>query len=146
MNKKQFDEMQTQKINQIGNQSFILLVFLLMANTLLYSMGFQWAKYPMDIQVIIFMSIAYYEIRLALNNALISQKQMAKKPIMFFLIVYVIAMAFVVVLPRFVKPAATHASQWDFGSILLQVISWGSVIIVAIILFVNRHREDDNDK
>jgi len=92
--------------------------------------------------MIVFLCAAYYGIRLALNNALIPQKQIAKKPIAAFLSVYIIALIFVAVLPLFVKPSVGSSSQSGIGTVLLQVISWGVVVVIAIILYVNRHRED----
>jgi hypothetical protein len=51
MSKNNLDEMQLQRRNKIGNQTFIILFYLLMIDIGLYGFGFRWLNYPVNVFV-----------------------------------------------------------------------------------------------
>lgn len=146
MSNGQFDEMQTQRRNQIGNQTFSLLVILLMLDTLLYNLGIRWMAYPMDVFIIVLLCCGIFIIRAALSDALVAPKQKKGKSIAVILSATVLSMAAVTVIGKFVNPSASSATGSGFGTILLEVISLGALFITAVIYFIKCHSEKNNDK
>jgi len=69
MNKSNLDEMQTQRKNKIGNQTFLLLLYLLLFDAGLYGFGFRWISYPANIMIIISICSGIYAFRLIKGNA-----------------------------------------------------------------------------
>ncbi len=69
MNRSGLDEMQLLKRNQIGNQCFLLLLYMLMIDTGLYGFGLRWINYPANIMIILTICSGIYVIRLIAGNA-----------------------------------------------------------------------------
>jgi archaellum biogenesis protein FlaJ (TadC family) len=145
VNKDQFDEMQTQKRNQIGNQSFSLLVWLLLLDTLLYNLGIRWLQYPMNVFMIVMVCCGVFIIRTALDDSLVAPKQKSGKSITLILITTILSMATVAGLGFFIKLHVVPSKGSSVGATLLLVISWGVLIIAAVIYLVRRHRENRRD-
>ncbi|MDW7730152.1 MAG: hypothetical protein SCJ94_09150 [Bacillota bacterium] len=53
MNRKGLDEMQVRRKNKIGNQAFIMILYLLMLDMGLYGFGFRWLSYPTNVMIIL---------------------------------------------------------------------------------------------
>ena len=68
MNKNSLDEMQQQKRDKIGSQSFILLCYLILIDVALHGLGFTWLQYPTNIFVLMLASNAYYLVRSIMSN------------------------------------------------------------------------------
>ena len=81
MRKNQLDEMQLQKRNAIGNQSFLLLSYLLMLDIALFGFGVRWLAYPVNVFLIILVSMAYYSIRTIWNSAFAGPEETNGKPV-----------------------------------------------------------------
>ena len=145
MNKDQFDEMQTQKRNQIGKQSFSLLVWLLLLDTLLYNLGIRWLQYPMNVFIIVIVCCGVFVIRTALHDSLVAPKQKSGKSITLILITTILSMAAVAGLGFFIKLHVVSTKGSGVGATLLLVISWGVLIIAAVIYLVRRYRENRRD-
>ncbi len=71
MNKKGLDEMQVQRRNNIGNQVFLMLYYLLMIDAGLYAYGFRWVSYPANVVIILTIcaGAGIYVVRLIKANA-----------------------------------------------------------------------------
>ncbi|MDF2924882.1 MAG: hypothetical protein K0R57_3796 [Paenibacillaceae bacterium] len=69
MKSKELDEMQLARRNHIGNQSFMLLSYLLLLDVVLYDFGVEWLKYPVREFVIMLVCQAYYLIRVVKAGA-----------------------------------------------------------------------------
>ena len=142
MKKELFDEMQTQKRNQIGNQSFSLLVILLMLDTLLYNLGIRWIEYPINVFIIVTVCCGIFVVRTAFHNALVSPKHKPGKTIVLILTVTILSMAAAIGLGKLIHPGELANKGSDVGTILLEVISWGTLIAAAAIYFIKRHLEN----
>lgn len=144
MKKESFDEMQTQKRNQIGNQSFSLLAILLMLDTLLYNLGIRWIEYPTNVFIIVIICCGIFVIRTAFNNALVSPRHKPGKTIVFILTVTILSMAAAFGLGKLINPTELINKGSNVGIILLEVISLGTLIAAAAIYFIKRHLENNS--
>jgi len=79
MNRNGLDEMQLQERNRIGNQSFLLLLYLLLFDSGLYGFGIRWAPYPSNVMAILCLCAGIYTIRLIRNNAYIGPSTKVSK-------------------------------------------------------------------
>ena len=67
--------------NKIGNQSFIMLLYLLLFDAGLYGFGFRWVSYPANIMIILTVCSGIYVVRLITGNAYVgpsTEKQKKK--------------------------------------------------------------------
>lgn len=64
MNKSHLDERQLQKRNKVGNQSLLLVSFLLLADLGLHNSGIQWLDYPLNNYFIFMVSLGSYMVRI----------------------------------------------------------------------------------
>ncbi|MBR0596999.1 DUF6773 family protein [Sinanaerobacter chloroacetimidivorans] len=79
MKKNNLDEMQMQRRDKIGNQSFLLLLYLLLIDTGLYGFGFRWIAYPANIVILLTVCSGIYVIRLIKGNAYVGPVSMNRK-------------------------------------------------------------------
>ena len=61
--------MQIQERNRIGNQSFLLLLYLLLIDAGLSGFGIKWVAYPANIMIILCGCATIHTVRLIRNNA-----------------------------------------------------------------------------
>lgn len=78
MRRNELDEMQLQKRNKIGNQSFMLLSYLLMIDIGLHGLGFRWLEYPTNVWVIIIGCMTYYLVRVIWQSSYVGPQQSSK--------------------------------------------------------------------
>jgi signal transduction histidine kinase len=153
MNKDEFDEMQVKIRDKIGRQMFTVLVLLLLLDALLYYLGFRWINYPFNIQVIVLVCCAFYGFRLALEGSLFGRKQLSGRSVtsvsgvsvISLIVTTVLCLVAIVVIGYFFKPS-TLSSTSHIGTIptiIIQVISWGTVIAMLVIQYVKQHHEND---
>ena len=142
MNKSSFDEMQTQKRNHIGNQSFILLVYLLLIDTFLFNIGIRWLSFPTDIFLIILICSGYYTIRCILCDAFVAPRRNSERPILILLGTTVVFAFAVAAVMKFIKPATEAHHDSGIGAILLMAVSWGMLAVAAVIYLIRRHIEN----
>lgn len=69
MDRSGLDEMQRFKRNQIGNQCFLLLLYLLLIDAGLSGFGWRWLAYPANIMVLVTICSGIYVVRLLAANA-----------------------------------------------------------------------------
>lgn len=80
MKKMEFDELQQSRRDRYGYQSFVLLMFLLLADDVLYSMGIVWAEHPVNTLILLLTGAAYFISRCIWGDAMIGPKE---KPVGF---------------------------------------------------------------
>ncbi|WP_127595333.1 DUF6773 family protein [Paenibacillus lautus] len=78
MNSKDLDEMQLARRNHIGNQSFMLLFYLLFLDIGLRGFGVTWLDYPVNVFLIMIVCMSCYLIRLLFAGAYTGQKVKGK--------------------------------------------------------------------
>jgi hypothetical protein len=138
--KNLYDEMQTQKRNEIGNQTLSLIIILLMLDTFSYNLGYQWIKYPNNIFFIVILCSGIYLIRSALNGALIAPKQNITKSTTNTVLIMVLSMISVTLLVKFIEPKQSNIITGDSNEILT-IISIISVLIISatVIIYLVKH-------
>jgi|LSQX01.1.fsa_nt_gb cation transport ATPase len=146
MKKELFDEMQTQKRNRIGSHSFSLLVILLMVDVLTYHLGIRWIEYPTNVFIIVLVCCAIFAVRTALDNALVAPKQKPGRTITLVLVAAAISIAMVYWLMKVIDPTELVNNGSGIGAILLQLISWGALITVAVIFLIKRRQDKRNEE
>lgn len=147
MKKYQFDEMQSKKRNEIGNQTLSLVIILLMLDTLFYNMGFQWIEYPANIFSIVVICSGFFLIRCALNGALIAPNQNKKISTINTIVIMAISMIAVTLLSTFVEPKQSNKVIGQSSEVLtiISVISVLIILVTFIIYFVNYFKEKKFD-
>lgn len=146
MRKNQYDEMQIQKRNEIGNQTLSLMIILLMLDALFYNLGFQWITYPSNIFSIVILCSGIFVIRSSLNGILIAPKQNITKSAITTIIFMAITMIGVTLLIKLIDPQKLNIASGS--SEILNIISVISILIILatiIIYFVRRSMENKLD-
>lgn len=147
MNKSELDEMQLQKRNKIGNQSFMLLFYLLMIDIGLNGFGIHWLKYPTNVFVIMLLCMACYLVRIIWNNAYLgpanNKSVNVRVAVVMAIAALVAGLAGVLSQKNLIQ--VTAADEGDNGALILFIVSTVSLIIAAIVGFINyrRNRKDD---
>lgn len=150
INKNGLDEMQKEKRNHIGNQMFMVMIYVLLMDSGLYGIGFRWLKYPANIMVIIMVCVSIYLIRTIATNAYLPPKAQNRKTIIPLIIAVAfsvaLAIAFVNIFGNLsVQPVVEEAND-NSALILFIVSSVGLLIsmIVAIIKKVSDKKDSDD--
>ena len=149
MSKNELDEMQVQKRNKIGNQSFMLLFYLLMIDIMLYGFGIKWLEYPTNVFLIMMACMTYYLVRLIWNNAYVGpnvvEKTHGKKVVLFVAIVAFISAIIAFILQRnFVKVQPSTGN--DNGALILLVFSIVSLAIALIVSILAKKQNNYIEK
>lgn len=147
MNNNELDEMQVQRKNKIGNQAFLMILYLLLLDTGLYGLGFRWIDYPANIMLIITICSGIYIIRLIASNAYVGPSAQRNKPIsrsiLTILISIVVAMVIMVILKN---TNITNKNQLnDISSTILIITAIISIVTVAIIGII-KQIQNKNDR
>ncbi|HYE83641.1 MAG TPA: DUF6773 family protein [Clostridia bacterium] len=136
MSKNVLDEMQLQRRNRFGNQSFMLMFYLLMADIGLYGFGFRWLKYPLNVFTIMLICMTYYLVRVILGNAYVGPQSREKHKIRMVLYpaaIAVLAAAAVVLISQKGFVMAQTQGDSDKGAMILFTVS---VVFFTIALIV----------
>lgn len=147
--KNGLDEMQKQRRNSIGNQSFMLMFYALLLDSGLYGAGIRWLGYPANIMVIITVCMSIYLVRTISANAYLPPSAKRKKPIVLTIVAITLSVVFAVAAYNlFGESIAQNAveNMEDYSAlILLAVSSVGLIIslIVAIIAKSNNKKDCD---
>ncbi|MFL0197779.1 DUF6773 family protein [Clostridium sp. WILCCON 0269] len=149
MEKNKLDEMQLQQRNKIGNQSFILLCWLIILDSIIYGLGVRWLQYPANTFFIMCVCITYYIVRLACSSALIGVKDKhsnIKKLILHELKYVLIAVVVSIIIAKsnLIKIKGTIAQNNDlaiacFSALIMVII--GVIITVIVTKKVNKDDE-----
>jgi len=149
MRKNELDEMQLQKRNKIGNQSFMLLFYLLMIDIGLEGLGFRWLNYPTNVWIIMLGCMTYYMIRIISNSSFVgpqqSDKKIARKTRYLSGAVGSVAAVTVFIAQKyFTTTPATNGD--DHGAIILVMFSIVMLIIVTGVKLISKRQNKDDHK
>ena len=141
MNKENLDERQISIRNKIGDQSFMLLVYLLFADFGLYGAGVRWLSYPMNVFIILLACLFVYLIRLIASGSYAGPNTGNKRTYAVIAAVGVavaIAAAVIVFLTGKSEPAS---GAEDNGGTILFIIS-AVMLVIALAVSLIRKRQD----
>lgn len=142
------DEMQLQRKNKIGNQSFLLLLFLLLLDAGLYGFGFRWLSYPANIMLILSFCSAIYVVRLIKANAYVGPSNDSEKPVLLVILNVVVAVSVAMVIVVLLRNSSfVNSGQInEMAAPVLFITSGVAVIIsVAIVIIKKIQNQDDLD-
>lgn len=149
MRKNQLDEMQEQRRNRIGNQSFMLLFYLLLADMGLSGAGVKWLNYPLNIYAIMMTCMTIYLIRLLMNNAYVGPRndnaRKGRKTIFMVVIAaFISSIAIFLTQKGLVKTQAADGN--DNGAIILFVISMIFLVITYVISAISKKQNSKGEE
>jgi uncharacterized ion transporter superfamily protein YfcC len=142
MNKNQLDEMQTQRKNNIGNQSFLLLMYMLMIDAGLYGFGFRWIDYPANIMIMVTICAGIYLIRLINSNAYVGPSTNNRRPVLRFMLTVAMTVAVAGGIVVFLRHASfTNTTQLNEMSAPIMFITAAIAIIIALVTLIIRRSQ-----
>lgn len=133
MNKNGLDEMQLHRKNKIGNQAFLMLLYLLLADAGLYGFGFRWVSYPANIMIILSVCAGIYVIRLIAGNAYVGPAPDKEKPVLkAFLTVFVAVAVAIAIIVLIGSASFSNNNQVDDMAAPILFITAATALIVAV--------------
>ena len=142
MNQNQLDEMQVQRKNHVGNQCFLLMMYLLMIDAGLYGFGFRWIEYPANIMIIVTICAGIYLIRLINSNAYVGPSMDNRRPVLRVMLTVAMTVAVatgIVVLLR--HASFTNTAQLNEMSAPIMFITAAIAIIIALVTLIIRRSQ-----
>ncbi len=142
MNKKneQLDEMQRHRKNDIGNQSFQLLFYLIMIDAGLYGFGIKWVAYPANVVIIATVTCGIYLVRLIRAQSLIGPTKNHRHPLakisVIVLLATLCAVLFTMLASRFDLMHTDGVSE--SSAMIIFITSIVALIIVSGSLVISR--------
>ncbi|MFD3158029.1 DUF6773 family protein [Haloimpatiens sp. FM7330] len=150
MDMNKLDERQLQKRNKIGNQSFLILFWLLTIDVVLYGLNIRWLEYPINIFLIMSVCVTYYIVRSIWASAYVgvtnnTSKGVAKKITSFIIFAVFSAVVSVFINKNnLIKIKAT--SSQDSSVKFLFIASLVMVCIVITISIFSYRRDKKNEE
>jgi len=140
--KENLDEMQAQLKNKLGNQSFLMMFYLLMIDIGLSGFGVKWLAYPMNVFVIMLFSMGYYLIRIIWSGAYVGPRTQGKNRKYFIvsLVGAIFLSALAVIITTFFKGSANIPNAG--GAEILFIISFVLIVIAVIVSIISNRRNN----
>lgn len=147
MNKKGLDEMQLQRKNKIGNQAFLMLLYLLLLDVGLYGFGLRWLSYPANIMVILSICSTIYLFRLIKGNAYVGPIPEEEKPVRKAVLNVMVALSVAMVIVFFLKNTSFSNSAHidDMAAPILLITAIVGIIIVVTTSIIKKI-QNKNDR
>ena len=147
MNKIGLDEMQLQRKNKIGNQTFLMLLYLLLLDTGLYGFGFRWISYPANVMIILTICSGSYVIRLITGNAYVGPSAAREKPILKAAISVLGAVAVAIAMIALLRNANFSTnSQIDVMSAPILFITAAIALIIVVVTSFIKKAQNKNER
>lgn len=148
MNKKGLDEMQIYRKNKIGNQTFILLLYLLLLDAGLYGYGFRWINYPANIMIILTLCSGIYVIRLIRNNAYVGPSSHKENALLKTLLTTIVSVGLAIMMLVFLKNV-NFSEQNQINNMAAPVLFITAIVsilmVVATSIITKIQNKDEND-
>jgi len=138
-NNNSFDEMQRDRRNTIGNQTFILMFYFLMLEVGLHSAGVKWLAYPANIMVIIMVCMGIYLVRIIAANAYLPLKANNSKTLIIFALAISISWVIIELISTGKLSLPLVANEFnDYSAIILFTVSMVGLVIAGIVAMIKR--------
>jgi hypothetical protein len=139
--------MQVQKKNSIGNQAFVMLLYLLMLDAGLYGFGFRWISYPANVMIILTLTAGIYVIRLITANAFVGPAAKTEKPLMTVVMtMFFAALISAAILVLMNNTSFSSPGQIEEISAPLLFITAGVAMVVAITTLIIKRIQNREDE
>jgi len=147
-NKNGLDEMQKERRNSIGNQTFMLMFYAIFFDCGLYGAGIRWLNYPANVTVIISVCMGIYLIRLISLNAYLPPKAQNRKTAVTLILVIIfsitLAMAALNLFGQFPEQVADNTNN-NFAMIFFIVSAVGLIAALTVAAIKKANNRDDKD-
>ena len=147
MANKGLDERQVRIRDSIGNQTFILQLYLLLIDAALYGLGFRWINYPANIMIILSICSGIYVIRLIAANAFLGPSAKTQRPLL--KVVLTVFLAILVSVAVLVLAKNTSLSSpghiEEISAPILFVTAGVALLIAFITFFISQARDRDDE-
>lgn len=146
MNKKGLDEMQLHRRNKVGNQTFILLLYLLMIDAGLYGFGFRWVSYPANTMIILSICSSIYVVRLIIGNAYVGPSAEKEKPVLKVFITTLISVIFAITILFLLRNTSfSSKNQIDDMSAPILFITAAIAIVIVVTISIIKKIQNKSD-
>lgn len=148
MNKKGLDEMQIQRKNKIGNQAFVILLYLLMLDTGLYGFGFRWVSYPANVMIILTLCAGFYVVRLIKDNAYVGPSVEKERPVLKVALTVFVSVSVAMVILVLLKNAGFTSPEQidDMSAPILFITSFVAITIAVVTSLIKRNQNRKDEK
>lgn len=148
MSRTNLDERQLQKRHKAGNQAFLLMAFLLLADMGLQNYGMKWLEYPLSNYAIFMLGVGSYLVRLIWSGAYVgpggaqggAQGRAKGKNVLGALLAIVVAACILIV--TFVNPAAQSAANSGANGKVILIISVTAGLVILSTVYLIRWRNN----
>lgn len=144
MKREQFDEMQKQHRERIGNQSFFLLVTLLLIDIAADSFGLRWLDHSTRIFLIVLVCSGVYSLRVILKGAFQAPGVSSSSPWLRVGSAVAVAVIAALVLVKFLKPDEGTTTE-DNGSLVLLIVSGGMLLASVLAAWIKKKKDDTKE-
>ncbi len=145
--KNGLDEMQQERKNRIGNQSFLLLMYLLLIDGGLYGFGLRWIEYPGNIMLIISLVSGIYVVRLIRNQAYVGPRPEIQRPVrrIFVMVFLAVAVAMAAMGVMAFLGAVEVKAVKDMTAPLLVITSLSALTVAGLTGFIIKRQNKDHE-
>ena len=144
MNRTNLDERQLQQRHKAGNQAFLLMAFLLLADMGLQNYGMKWLEYPLSNYAIFMLGAGSYLVRLIWNGAYVGpggrQNGANGRSVLGALLAIVVAACILIV--TFVNPSAQSAADSGANGTVILVITLATGLVILSTVYLIRRRNN----
>lgn len=141
MGRTNLDERQLQQRHKAGNQAFLLMAFLLLADMGLENYGIVWLEYPLSNYTIFMLGVGSYLVRLIWSGAYVGpggrQSGTNGRSVLGALLAIVVAACIIIV--TFVNPSVQeNADNGTNGPVILVIAVTAGLVILSTVYLIRR--------
>ncbi len=137
--KNELDEMQKAIRDRIGNQSFMLMFYLLLLDIGLYGFGIRWLVYPANVMVILIVCMAIYLVRIIAKNSYLPPQTHKTKPIFRLVLTVIFAVILAIAIAMFCGKISSFPTDNGNSAIILFIVSLIGLVIALIVSIIKRN-------
>lgn len=145
MKKNGLDEMQKQRRNKIGNDSFMLILYLLLLDAGLNGFGFRWVSYPAGNIIILTLCAGLYFVRLVLSESYVGPSKENERSFLKTATILGVSML-VATSALYIGKKIGFASDSSFDELavpIMFIIAVSGVLIAAVVALIKRRQNRD---
>ena len=143
-----FDEMQTERRNRVGNQTFMIMFYALLIDSGLYGFGIRWLNYPGNVMVIIIACMSIYLVRLIAYNAYLPPKAQNRKTVLSLLLAIIFSIGVALTGMNYIKGSSTQIveSTNDYSALILMIVSAVGLFISILVAVIKKANDKDDSE
>lgn len=145
MKQEQYDELQKQRRERIGSQSFFLIVMMLLLDIAVDSLGFRWMEYSTRVFLIVLVCSGVYTIRTITSGAFVAPGVSVSSA--WIKVAGTLAVAAAVALVAFkLLGKDANSGTGDNGSMILVLVSGGMLLASVVVAWIKRKKDNEKEE